>query len=72
MQASDTCYCTIQMTMYRENKLLAQAHILMKTHMPYYSILTRESWKLSESLSFSSSNYYYKIHLTCYVVWFVL
>ena len=27
VQASDTCYCTIQMTMCRENILLAQAHI---------------------------------------------
>ena len=27
IHASDTCYCTIQMTMYRENILLAQAHI---------------------------------------------
>ena len=29
MQASDTCYCTIQMTMYRKNELLAQAHSLL-------------------------------------------
>ena len=27
MQASDTCYCTIQMRMYTDNKLSAQAYI---------------------------------------------
>ena len=37
MQASDTCYCTIQMKMYRENELLAQAHIIT-SHMKMWCL----------------------------------
>ena len=33
MQASDTCYCTIKMTMYRVNELLAQADVWIYIYM---------------------------------------
>ena len=53
MQASDTCYCSIQMTMSKEDKLLAQAHV---------------SLFIDECVPFLISQIFFRFHLS-FILW---
>ena len=44
MQASDTYDCTMQMTMYRENQLLAQAHVYLRNFIGKAHNQNFDSW----------------------------
>ena len=50
MQASDTCYCTIQMTMYIENHLLAQAQNCLLKHNKSSGIGTKVCFQFHTSV----------------------